>query len=367
MRVLTFRDDQLLHRTADGYLAYRAIVRTEVSDGGFFLPAPAEPDTYRSRIGKEGGELAAKDGSVKLRISAGALAQEAEIELKLNRERTETLATPTALGTLRPASKAWDVVLADGLNGSATLTFGYEPGKWTDLQTRKMALYRWDDAGRTWKRVAGQLDATNRSVSVPIAASGTYALFVNDVTFTDTGKHWAQAYVEILASRDIVSGVDEGRFAPDDTLTRAQFTKMLLGALGIAPEPDVPSPFADVPSSHWSAGWVAAAAAKGLVQGDGDRFDPDAELTREQMMAMLVRAIDDEAKANALSEAEIESSLAYTDAREISGWAKAYAAIASKSGLIEGDGGMIRPKQPSTRAQAAAVVYRLLQRIENNK
>jgi hypothetical protein len=105
---------------------------------------------------------------------------------------------------------------------------------------------------------------------------------------------------------------------------------------------------------------VNAAVSAGLVQGVGRSFKPDAELTREQMMVMLVRALQSKEKARVLSEAEIKSELNYSDSGQISSWAKEYAAIASKSGLIQGDQRGIHPKLSSNRGQAATVVYRLL-------
>ena len=97
--------------------------------------------------------------------------------------------------------------------------------------------------------------------SVTIISTKTDSFFVaqegqnfNKIVFTDTVDHWAHNYIEALYRRDIVKGRDEGIFAPDDILTRAEFTKIALKSIGeeIDLNEEVKnSPFEDVPLYAW--------------------------------------------------------------------------------------------------------------------
>jgi hypothetical protein len=362
LRVAGFDKDGLVMKNADGGFFNKAIIRTEVPDyissGGM---APVMDDSVKKKVNAQGGELSVKDGSVALVIPPGALSQDTDIEIKLNKDVTDSLSI-TKKGSMREASKAWVVTVGSQLLQKAQLTLTYDNTKWSELQTQKMVIYRWNESANVWVAVSTRLGNGSTGITADMEDSGTYALFVNDVTFDDGKDHWARTSMEILASRDIVDGLSENQFVPEGLLTRAQFTKMLVGALQLKPKAGASSTFTDVSRDHWSYGWVEAAVSAGLVQGDGTSFNPDAELTREQMMIMLVRAMGSEQQAIVLSDKETEQGLAYSDSQEISSWARKYAALSSKSGLIEGDNGAIRPKDSSTRAQAATVVYRLLKK-----
>jgi len=363
--VFTFMgDDRLVTRAADGKLMMNTIIRTEVTpnSGSDNDSAAVESQEVKKLIGVQGGELDAADGSVKLVIPRGAVLTDTTMGLKLNEAVTAELAADDS--TRKTASKAWDVQLGGGLIGTVQIRFGYEPDRWSELQTHKLLLHRWNEASQTWEPLRPKLDTSKHTVTSNIDQSGTYALFDKEVSFADVQQHWSQQAVEVLAARGIISGVSDGKYDPDGVVTRAQFAKMLLGALDLKPKEEVPSVFTDVPASHWAAKWVATAATQGLVQGEGSSFRPDDEISREQMMAMIVRALGDEAKANALSETQLQQGLQYADAGELSDWARRYAALSSQSGLIEGDGQHLAPKQSSTRAQAAIVIYRLLQRLQ---
>jgi hypothetical protein len=361
LRVASLNGQEFIMKQADGSLFYKSIIRTEVPD--FISSGGAAPqlgdESASKKVNAQGGELLVKDGSISLSIPPGALSQETDIEIKLNKDTTEVL-NMTKTGFMKPASRAWQVSVGAELHHRAQLTFSYDSTKFSELQMMKMVIYRWNESTHVWDAVSTQLKDGATGITANIVDSGTYALFVNDVMFADGLDHWARTSIEVLASRGIVDGLSVNEFVPDGLLTRAQFTKMLVGALQLNTVDRPSATFKDVSSSHWSHKWIEAAVSAGLVQGDGDKFNPDAELTREQMMIMLVRAMGNEQQALVMDEEAIEEGLAYSDSTDISSWARKYAALASKSGLIEGDNGVIHPKESSTRAQAVTVVYRLL-------
>lgn len=183
----------------------------------------------------------------------------------------------------------------------------------------------------------------------------------------DLTGHWAESGIAALQAKGIVTGLDEETFLPDAPLTRAQFAKMLVVALGMDRDAGAlkgwPTRFSDVPSSYWGAGYIEAAAEIGLIQGYGDgRFGPDDEITRAQLTAMMIRAagLVDRVQGAA------NSSLGFSDAGEIPEWARGAVALGVREGLISGfEDGTFRPDAPATRAEGSVMVVRLLSRLGN--
>ena len=125
----------------------------------------------------------------------------------------------------------------------------------------------------------------------PELASGVKAaqLQKNGAVFSDTEAHENRDAISILGSFGIISGVGGGRFSPDSTMTRAQFAKIVVCALGL--EAQYRGTFADVAESAWYAPYVDTAAAYGIVRGVGDgNFNPDSSITRQESAVMLARA-----------------------------------------------------------------------------
>ncbi|MDF2836648.1 MAG: hypothetical protein K0Q63_2288 [Paenibacillus sp.] len=361
IKTLDFQGDQLLMQGADGSLVYRTVVRTVEAPGqgssGSSGASAADSNSVRGMFGPEGGTLSMKDGKASLVIPKDAFPQATEVALEDNHSVAMPKTIPHAIGEKHAASLAWQVEFDGKLSGDypLRLVIAVEDLRFASDEKRKASIYRYSGKGNEWNRIGGSTLQANE-VSADIRESGTYAVFINRVSFADVTGHWSQKAVETLAAKEIVNGMAGTRFEPDAGLTRAQFTKMLLGAMGILQTEKVSEVFHDVPASHWSSGWVEAAAELGIVQGSDGSFRPDDQLTREQMVVMLIRALGEEKAALAFDE-----TLVFHDADAISAWAYGYAALASEMGLVQGSEGLFRPKSVSTRAQAAAVIYRLME------
>lgn len=182
------------------------------------------------------------------------------------------------------------------------------------------------------------------------------------VTFSDISTHWAKSDIEFLAARQIVKGegADGSIFSPDNRITRAEFVAMLVRALGVDGSTAGNTAFPDVDSKSWYYSSVMTASSVGLVSGyENGHFAPDATITREEIASLSVRALKymkvqlDTAGSNALS--------AFYDRSSISGWARDNAAIAVQTGIIKGmPGGKLAPGSMTTRAEGAAILKRLL-------
>jgi len=123
---------------------------------------------------------------------------------------------------------------------------------------------------------------------------------------------------------------------------------------------DAPSRFVDVSRDHPDRGYIELLWELGLAQGYPDgRFGPEEPVTRAEMAVVLVRAAGLEQRATVLRTAR----LAYRDAAQIPGWAVGAVAAAVEAGLMTGDDmGWYRPADPVTRAEGAAAFARILDR-----
>lgn len=106
--------------------------------------------------------------------------------------------------------------------------------------------------------------------------------------FADIRSHWSLGYVRAAVEAKLVSGLTAESFGPDKPLTRAQAATLVVRAKGYATS-DAPSPFADA-HGHWAEKAIAAAAAKGIIKGDGTNFRPDDPVTMEEAAVIISRA-----------------------------------------------------------------------------
>ncbi|MGG1517235.1 S-layer homology domain-containing protein [Paenibacillus oryzisoli] len=195
--------------------------------------------------------------------------------------------------------------------------------------------------------------------------NSTYAVIWNPKTFADVATHWSKIDVNDLASRLIVQGTSADTFSPDRSITRAEFTSILLRALGLhTPQTDQPLvQFSDVSASDWFGQSIGTAVSYKLISGYNDgTFQPDGLITRAEAMTMLERAmplvhlslIQDAQAANALL-------AAFADEADIQPWARQAVASSVKQGIAQGaDHNELAPQANLTRAQTAAMIRRML-------
>lgn len=196
-----------------------------------------------------------------------------------------------------------------------------------------------------------------------IIGSGAYAVLRSDVAFPDMKGHWAMKDVNLMGSKRIVNGMGDAGFVPEAPLTRAQFTALLVRALGLRPDAPETS-FRDIQADDWFAGEAAAAVQAGIIEGDGDGwFRPNERLTREQLALMVQRAVRSAAGQAAAAVPESAGGRkGWTDRNAWSAWAEDAIAYAGETGLMTGrSDGLFEPRATATRAEGAVVLKRMLQ------
>ncbi|MEF3312644.1 S-layer homology domain-containing protein, partial [Paenibacillus sp. GYB004] len=196
--------------------------------------------------------------------------------------------------------------------------------------------------------------------------NSTYALIWNPLEFEDTANHWAIAAVNDMGSRLIVSGVGGNRFRPDQDITRAEFAAIMVRGLGMEQGKDDAS-FTDVTAASWYSGAVQTAYGHDLISGFEDgSFRPDDQITREQAMVIIAKAMELTGLAESVSSADPEQLLKpFIDTEDVSEWARSGVAAGLQSGIVTGrDGGLLAPQAFISKAEAAVIVRRLLQKSE---
>lgn len=178
--------------------------------------------------------------------------------------------------------------------------------------------------------------------------------------------HYAKKDIEILASKFVVSGYEDGQYHPERNITRAEFATLLIRALGILPDDKEPAAFNDVKPEDWYAANIASAVKAGLVNGYEDgSFRPNQNITRQEMIAMMVNALKVGGYDKTLTPQEKEEVLSkFKDKDSIPDWAKDAAAIAVKEGIMNGiDQQTFSPNTIADRGQSAVVLYRMIKNL----
>lgn len=194
-----------------------------------------------------------------------------------------------------------------------------------------------------------------------IAPKGVTVLVTqNDRNFTDISGHWAEEYIGFVTEREIFVGTGGNKFSPDTGMTRAMFATVV-GRLHERSYGEIEASdtqFIDCNYDDYYGKYVAWASENGIIGGYGDgRFGPDDEITREQMIAILYRFTD---FLNLLP-GEMDTILNYPDAASISDYAKQPALYCQTTGIIEGrTGGLFAPKEIATRAEVATIFKRYI-------
>lgn len=181
--------------------------------------------------------------------------------------------------------------------------------------------------------------------------SGSFADVASDA--------WYYEAVSFVIARGLFSGTGIDTFEPDRTMTRAMFVTVLARLSGADLSTFNAPAFSDTQGGAWYASAVAWAASSGIVDGLGDgRFGPDEEITREQMCALLMRYA---AKSGIQLMGEGNTAV-FNDEGTISDWSLENVNTARKAGLIEGKAdNCFDPQGVLTRAEAATIFMRFMQ------
>lgn len=234
-----------------------------------------------------------------------------------------------------------------------TLTLPVAEGSSSGL----LGIYSYSEASREWKYMGGTVE--QGLISVQLRQPSQYAAAEYRKSYTDVpAEHWAHSAIARLTAMHIVEGMEQARFLPDQPVTRAEFAKMMAGALKL--EVQEPAPFADVASGDWFGPAVAAVHEHKLFEGkSAELFAPGDGMTRQELAAVLARVWADR---NGGQPSGQGAASPYADEGDIDLWAREYVYAARTAGLMTGRGnGLFAPGARVTRAEAAQAIVNVLQ------
>lgn len=171
----------------------------------------------------------------------------------------------------------------------------------------------------------------------------------NDKFSDVNSSYWAYEFIESLSSKGIINGYGDGTFKPENNITRAEFTKMVVEVAGLATG-STSSNFVDVTANDWYAPYVVAAANAGIVNGEAaDWFNANGNITREDICTILGRAFPSVFNGTA--------DLTFSDASSISSYAVDYVKALVAAGVVNGyEDGTFRPQNNAARSEAAKML-----------
>lgn len=168
---------------------------------------------------------------------------------------------------------------------------------------------------------------------------------------------WAKDAIMSLYKKGIVNGVSENSFEPVRTVTREEFVKLAVTSFGLEHIEKEPVEFTDCTEDKWFYPYVQIAFANELISGMGDgTFGAGQAIKREDVAVICLKLLEMAGKLPT-----IDSERAFSDGSEISGYAKTAVMSLSQIGVISGfEDGTFRPKETTTRAQAAVIIERMM-------
>ncbi|WP_248930662.1 S-layer homology domain-containing protein [Paenibacillus hamazuiensis] len=195
--------------------------------------------------------------------------------------------------------------------------------------------------------------------------SSIYTVVELNKSFDDIAVHWARADIELLANKLVIDGVSEHKFDADRSITRAEFAALIVRALGLSPMKSSAS-IADVKADAWYSDAVSTASAAGIIHGyENGTFRPEAQITREELAAMVVRAMNYAGKSSSVTPSDRDMLLGrFKDSSKIR-WGHKEIAAAISANLMNGmTDDILGSDGMATRAQTAVILKRFLKAVQ---
>ncbi len=255
-----------------------------------------------------------------------------------------------------------------------TVVLSYSGNRLSGTADKSLDAFYYNEATDKWVRMNGTVDTAKQTVSFITSHFSKYAILESSPVVNpeqppvQTGRfidlaagHWAAADIEKMVKLGLVNGISSTEFAPERSITRAEFATLLVKALGIVPSIQVYGRFNDVPANEWYFNVVNTAADAGLVSGYTPRnFGPNDPVTREQIAVMITQALNHKGKNTSLDNDAVSKLAAFQDSQKISAWAIGGVATGFQQGIVGGRPyNEFAPLDNATRAEAAVMILRM--------
>jgi hypothetical protein len=243
------------------------------------------------------------------------------------------------------------------VDAPVTVSIPYKPTAQELANPEYITVWYLDGSGNVVEVPSGRYDPVTGMVTFSTTHFSSYAVVYVSRTFDDLeGAAWAKKSVEVLASKGILKGLSEREYEPQKSITRAEFLYSLVRTLGV--DAKVDGNFDDISSNAYYDKEIGIAWKLGITGGVGNnKFNPDAGITRQDMMVMTARALEKYKGLKAAAGPGVLDS--FNDKEAIAGYAVESLAAMVTEGLIAGSGDKLNPCAQTSRAEAAVLLYRI--------
>jgi hypothetical protein len=302
---------------------------------------------------------------VTVTIPAGATNKDMQLTITQVLDTQSLLTNEEAL-----ASPIYEILknFPENFTKPVTLTFVFDPASLHNDD--RVAVFYYDEEKSDWVEIGGKVSGNKITVDVDhftkfavMVVGQAVEVPVEDTTtisFSDISGHWAEANIRQAVSSGIVKGYVDGTFKPNHTVTRAEFSVMLMNAWKAQGE-GVELTFKDSALIRaWAKKAVAQAVQAGIITGYTDgTFGPNAEITRAEMATMVAKALE--------KPIEMSTVTGFADDKDIPVWAKGSIAYMNQSGIMQGKGNNVfAPQDHATRAEAVTVMLEVIEQLKND-
>jgi hypothetical protein len=290
-----------------------------------------------------------KEGKVELNIEKGTFDKLTKVRLDIVDEKT--ISEEEKVFDLNRISEVVEISLvpSNKLNKPMVAKFKLGQSSIEGKNIELLGIYRLDEKTDSWRYIGGKVDDKNNTITAKLNKPGRYTVMESTKTFKDIEKHWGKHEIQVMAARQIVEGVDGINYMPNREVTKAEFIKMLVSALGIE---EVNS------SEQWYVGYINVALDAGLIKEKIK--DPNSIITREEMAVIMAKGLEYLGREKAIGKG-----VPFKDLNNLSKDSIESISIIYKNGIIEGRArNTFAPEASATKGEAATVIYRLLKVLE---
>ncbi len=238
-----------------------------------------------------------------------------------------------------------------------TVSIPYTPTEEEMDNNEHITVWYVDGSGNVIEVPSGRYNPETKMVTFTTTHFSDYAVVYVKKTFDDLGTvSWAKKSIDVLASKGILRGISDTEYAPQENMTRGDYLYFLIRTLNANAK--IKGNFDDISSDAYYYKEIAVAKKLGITNGTGNnKFNPDASITRQDMMALTERVLR---MLNRLEGQGTASDLnKFADKSLVASDAAGSIATLGKQELINGDGEGINPLGNNTRAEAAVFLYRI--------
>jgi len=243
--------------------------------------------------------------------------------------------------------------------GSVSVTIPYTLGAGENAGNVQAVFV--DESGKVQWLTSSVYDSLNKVLRFSTNHFSTYGVGYkqNALAFTDAGSHWAKDDIAFVVNRGLFSGTSATTFSPNTAMTRGMFVTALGRLANTDVSAYKQSSFTDVKNDAYYMGYVEWASKNTIVNGVGNgKFAPDQSITREQMAVIM----SNYAKTIGFTLPKVHVENTFADNAKISTYAKEAVKQMQMAGVISGKkGNLFDPQGTATRAEVSAVLRRFVE------